>query len=99
MIFGTNYLLDYFTRKNIFSHDFHSSPPFQITKRGWGEFPVRVQLYFHEHLGQKPLQIFHTIILDKKHTGLQTMGEFFGTMMSHMFISLVAIKLKLISYQ
>lgn len=54
----------------------NSSPPFQISKRGWGEFPVRVQLYFHSHLNQKPLQIFHTLILDKKHTGMQTMGEF-----------------------
>lgn len=26
---------------------------------------------------QKPVQIFHTIILDKKHSGLQTMGTFF----------------------
>lgn len=54
----------------------NKSPPFQITKRGWGEFPVRVQLYFHSHLMQKPLQICHTLILDKKHTGMQTMGLF-----------------------
>lgn len=54
---------------------FFSAPPFQISKRGWGEFPIRVQLYFHAHLIQKPLQIFHTLVLDKKHTGLQTMGK------------------------
>lgn len=53
---------------------FRSSPPFKLAKRGWGEFPIRVQLHFHEHLLQKPLQIFHTLVLDKKHSGLQTMG-------------------------
>lgn len=53
---------------------FSSSPPFKLAKRGWGEFPVRAQLHFHEHLLQKPLQIFHTLVLDKRHSGLQTMG-------------------------
>ncbi|XP_055309470.1 YEATS domain-containing protein 2 [Sitodiplosis mosellana] len=70
------------SRARFFLHDSYkpndivdvSSPPFQISKRGWGEFPVRVQLYFHAPLNQKPLQIFHTLILDKKHTGMQTMG-------------------------
>lgn len=52
-----------------------SSPPFQISRRGWGEFPIRVQLYFHDRINQKPLQIYHNLILDKKMTGLQTMGE------------------------
>lgn len=51
-----------------------TSPPYQLAKRGWGEFPIRVQLHFHEHLLQKPLQIYHMLVLDKKHTGLQTMG-------------------------
>lgn len=51
-----------------------SSPPFKLAKRGWGEFPIRVQLHFHDHLLQKPLQIVHTLVLDKKHSGLQTMG-------------------------
>ncbi|KAJ6642351.1 YEATS domain-containing protein 2 [Pseudolycoriella hygida] len=50
------------------------SPPFQIARRGWGEFPIRVQLYFHKHINQKPLQIVHNLKLDKKLTGLQTMG-------------------------
>lgn len=52
------------------------SPPFQIAKRGWGEFPLRVQLFFHPHLQQKPIQILHNLVLDKKHSGLQTMGTF-----------------------
>lgn len=54
------------------------SAPFQIAKRGWGEFPLRVQLYFHPHLHQKPIQILHNLVLDKKHSGLQTMGMCFG---------------------
>lgn len=51
-----------------------SSPPFQLAKRGWGEFTLRLQLYFHSYLQQKPIQIFHKLVLDKRHTGLQTMG-------------------------
>lgn len=51
-----------------------ASPPFQLAKRGWGEFTLRLQLYFHAYLQQKPIQIFHNLVLDKRHTGLQTMG-------------------------
>lgn len=60
---------------DVFSACGSSYPPFQLSKRGWGEFPVRIQLFFHDHLGQKPLQIFHTLVLDKKRTGLQSMGN------------------------
>uniref|UniRef100_T1GH67 YEATS domain-containing protein n=1 Tax=Megaselia scalaris TaxID=36166 RepID=T1GH67_MEGSC len=52
------------------------SPPFQIARRGWGEFPVRVQMFFHQHLRQNPLQLIHNLVLDKTLTGLQTMGIF-----------------------
>lgn len=53
--------------------DVHS-PPFQLTRRGWGEFPMRIQLYFQEHLQQKPVQLMHNIVLDKTMCGLHTMG-------------------------
>ncbi|KAH8378089.1 hypothetical protein KR093_009130 [Drosophila rubida] len=53
--------------------DVHS-PPFQLTRRGWGEFPMRIQLYFQDHLQQKPVQLVHTIVLDKTMCGLHTMG-------------------------
>ncbi|XP_064539035.1 uncharacterized protein D12 [Drosophila montana] len=53
--------------------DVHT-PPFQLTRRGWGEFPMRIQLYFQEHLQQKPVQLMHTIVLDKTMCGLHTMG-------------------------
>lgn len=48
-------------------------PPFQLTRRGWGEFPVRVQLHFKD--GQnKRFDIIHNLKLDKTYTGLQTLG-------------------------
>ncbi|XP_034474741.1 uncharacterized protein LOC117781958 [Drosophila innubila] len=53
--------------------DVHS-PPFQLTRRGWGEFPLRIQLYFQDHLQQKPVQLMHNIVLDKTMCGLHTMG-------------------------
>ncbi|XP_030380508.1 uncharacterized protein LOC115628505 [Scaptodrosophila lebanonensis] len=53
--------------------DVHT-PPFQLSRRGWGEFPIRIQLYFQENLQQKPVQLMHTIVLDKTRCGLHTMG-------------------------
>ncbi|XP_016979634.1 uncharacterized protein LOC108044973 [Drosophila rhopaloa] len=53
--------------------DVHT-PPFQLTRRGWGEFPMRIQLFFQEHLQQKPVQLMHTVVLDKTMCGLHTMG-------------------------
>lgn len=66
-----------------------SSAPFQIARRGWGEFPVRVQLFFHPHVQQKPLQIFHQLVLDKKRTGLQTMG---AETVVEMWLNLAAVR-------
>ncbi|GBM95526.1 YEATS domain-containing protein 2 [Araneus ventricosus] len=50
------------------------SPPFHLIKRGWGEFEVRVQIFFHD-LRNKPVDIQHTLKLDKTFTGLQTLGN------------------------
>ncbi|XP_055918092.1 YEATS domain-containing protein 2 [Eupeodes corollae] len=50
------------------------SPPFQLARRGWGEFPVRLQLFFDPQIEQKPVQLVHNLILDKTLSGLQTMG-------------------------
>ena len=49
-------------------------PPFTVTRRGWGEFPVRIQLVFHDPRN-KPVDIIHNLKLDKTYTGLQTLGE------------------------
>ncbi|XP_055952514.1 YEATS domain-containing protein 2-like [Argiope bruennichi] len=50
------------------------SPPFHLIKRGWGEFEVRVQIFFHDPRN-KPVDIQHTLKLDKTFTGLQTLGN------------------------
>ena len=47
--------------------------PFQLTRRGWGEFPVRVQLHFCDSRNKK-VDIIHHLKLDKTYTGLQTLG-------------------------
>ncbi|XP_039479429.1 uncharacterized protein LOC120444012 [Drosophila santomea] len=53
--------------------DVHN-PPFQLNRHGWGEFPMRIQLFFQEQLQQKPVQLMHTVVLDKTMCGLHTMG-------------------------
>ncbi|CAG5122471.1 unnamed protein product, partial [Candidula unifasciata] len=50
-----------------------SSPPFHLTRRGWGEFPVRVQLHFVDPRNKK-VDIIHQLKLDKTFSGLQTLG-------------------------
>ena len=39
---------------------FVSEPPFHLTRRGWGEFPVRVQLHFKDER-KKRLDIIHNL--------------------------------------
>lgn len=51
-----------------------TSPPFILLRRGWGEFLMRVLLFFYPETNQKPIQIFHNLVLDKSKTGLQAMG-------------------------
>ena len=50
-----------------------SRPPFHLTRLGWGEFPVRVQLEFTDGRN-KPVDIIHNLLLDRTHTGQQTLG-------------------------
>ena len=49
------------------------SPPFHLTRRGWGEFPVRVQLHFVDSRNKR-VDIIHELKLDRTYTGLQTLG-------------------------
>lgn len=51
-----------------------SKSPFQLTRRGWGEFPARVQIFFKNPTFNKPVSIVHNLKLDKTYTGLQTLG-------------------------
>ncbi|CAI9724920.1 domain-containing 2-like [Octopus vulgaris] len=48
-------------------------PPFHLSRRGWGEFPVRVQLHFHDQRNKR-VDIIHHLKLDRTYTGLQTFG-------------------------
>ena len=47
--------------------------PFHLTRLGWGEFPIRIQLEFHNK-ANKPVDIIHNLVLDRTHTGQQTLG-------------------------
>ena len=51
-----------------------SKPPFHLTRYGWGEFPVRVQLEFADKCN-KHVDIIHNLVLDRTHTGHQTLGS------------------------
>uniref|UniRef100_A0A8C5M9V3 YEATS domain-containing protein 2 n=1 Tax=Leptobrachium leishanense TaxID=445787 RepID=A0A8C5M9V3_9ANUR len=50
-----------------------SEPPFHLTRRGWGEFPVRVQIHFKDSQNKR-IDIIHNLKLDRTYTGLQTLG-------------------------
>lgn len=47
--------------------------PFHLVRKGWGEFPLRVQLHFRDRWN-KPVDVIHNLKLDKTYTGLQTLG-------------------------
>ena len=44
------------------------TPPWQLTRRGWGEFPLRVLIFF-ENNENKSIELVHQIKLDKTHSG------------------------------
>ncbi|XP_038129231.1 YEATS domain-containing protein 2 isoform X2 [Cyprinodon tularosa] len=50
-----------------------SEPPFHLTRRGWGEFPVRIQIHFKDSRNKR-IDIIHPLKLDRTYTGLQTLG-------------------------
>ncbi|RXM31463.1 hypothetical protein EOD39_6967 [Acipenser ruthenus] len=50
-----------------------SEPPFHLTRRGWGEFPVRFQIHFKDPRNKR-IDIIHHLKLDRTYTGLQTLG-------------------------
>jgi len=39
-------------------------PPFTLKRYGWGEFPVRVQLFFRDAKRNKPIDIVHMLKVD-----------------------------------
>jgi len=48
--------------------------PFHLVRRGWGEFPARIQIHFKNPALNKPVDVVHNLKLDKTYTGLQTLG-------------------------
>jgi transcription initiation factor IIF auxiliary subunit len=52
-----------------------NSPPFQLTRRGYGEFPIKLLIFFKDEVNLKPVQFHHDLILDKKFSGHQTLGS------------------------
>lgn len=65
----------YFLHESYKPHDIIdvTSSPFTLTRRGWGEFPVRVQLHFIHPLN-KPVDIIHNLKLDMTCSGRQMLG-------------------------
>ncbi|KAJ3149270.1 YEATS domain-containing protein 2 [Geranomyces michiganensis] len=51
-----------------------TDPPFRLTRYGWGEIPVRLQLYFSDDRN-KPVDIIHVLKLDKMKSGRQVLGS------------------------
>ena len=41
-----------------------SEAPFHLTRRGWGEFPIRVQIHFCDRRS-RPVDIIHDLKLDR----------------------------------
>jgi transcription initiation factor IIF auxiliary subunit len=74
--------LSNYIRKVIFYLHFSYKPydvvevrnaPFQLIRRGWGEFPVHVQIHFKDPRNKR-VDINHQLKLDWTQTGLQTFG-------------------------
>ncbi|KAF7282460.1 hypothetical protein GWI33_002636 [Rhynchophorus ferrugineus] len=51
-----------------------SQPPYHLSRRGWGEFPLKVQIFF-KSTRNKPVEIIHNLKLDKTFTERQTLGN------------------------
>lgn len=51
-----------------------TSPPFQLVRRGWGEFPIRIRVHFHNPLN-KAVDILHHLVLDVTKSGRQMFGS------------------------
>eukprot|EP00741_Cyanophora_paradoxa_P009451 tig00000144_g9155.t1 len=50
-----------------------TTPPFQVVRRGWGEFPMKVRVTF-KNPKQRPVDIEHDLKLDQLYTGKEEFG-------------------------
>ncbi|KAI8091278.1 yeats family-domain-containing protein [Gilbertella persicaria] len=51
-----------------------TEPPFKLTRFGWGEFPIRIQLFFVDKRRNKAVDLIHHLRLDNSHSGKQLLG-------------------------
>ncbi|KAJ3341856.1 YEATS domain-containing protein 2 [Gonapodya sp. JEL0774] len=49
-------------------------PPFYLTRFGWGEFPVKVEVIFVDEKRNRMLEFLHELKLDQRHSGAQVLG-------------------------
>ncbi|KAI7871597.1 hypothetical protein BDF14DRAFT_1962635 [Spinellus fusiger] len=52
-----------------------TEPPFRLTRLGWGEFPIRIQLHFVDKRRNKTVDVIHHLKLDDVHSGRQVLGN------------------------
>jgi transcription initiation factor IIF auxiliary subunit len=82
---GTTYDLDltaYVRQVRFFLHPSYApndvidltAPPFHLTRYGWGEFPVRIQFFFHDDAKNNPVSFIHMLRLDWGLSGEQKLG-------------------------
>lgn len=48
------------------------APPFRVSRTGWGEFAVKIRIYFHDLLNAKPLVLSHDLRLVVYHSPERT---------------------------
>jgi transcription initiation factor IIF auxiliary subunit len=48
--------------------------PFKLTRKGWGQFPIRIQLFFVDKKRNKTIDLIHHLKLDESHSGKQVLG-------------------------
>ncbi|KAJ1660026.1 hypothetical protein IWQ61_000992 [Dispira simplex] len=79
---GNDHLSTFVEKIKVFLHPSYrpqdvvelTGPKFQLTRYGWGEFPLRLRLYFVDPRN-KPIDIIHQLQLDKTHCGEQVPGH------------------------
>ncbi|KXS18924.1 yeats-domain-containing protein [Gonapodya prolifera JEL478] len=49
-------------------------PPFYLTRFGWGEFPVKVEVVLVDEKRNRTLEFVHELKLDKRNSGAQVLG-------------------------
>ena len=56
-------------------------PPYHLIRRGWGEFPARVQIHFKGRSGvNKPVDVMHSIkVGNKNYLNIITLNWFIVT--------------------